>query len=216
MNIVNDIMSNEYMRSVCVCILGGAGLCVFVKAMAFKFNSKKDPSKKDFGLGKHRVTLPEEESDRSDDDGSGTELPRTPEAKRSTDASSSLGQRLSTISGRVKSLFGNNKSDQGSSPSLSRQSPLLKEKVASGHEPDLVNLDVENCSSGRPSPSLHSRVVNKDHLFAADGVKGSLDSLKDRYGLTDDDNDSAAEGGETDAFWFPLILVQPDIFANII
>ena len=158
--------------------------------MAFKFNSKKD-----FGLGKHRVTLPEEESDRSDDDGSGTELPRTPEAKRSTDASSSL---LSTLSGRVKSLFGGNKSDQGSSPSLNRQSPLLKEKSASGHEPDLISLDVENCSSGRPSPSLHSRVVNKDHLFAANGVKGSLDSLKDRYGLTDDD-DSAAEGSK---IWF--------------
>ena len=156
----------------------------------------KLPLKKDFGLGKHRVTLPEEENNPEDDDSSDqhdvTE-PKTPETKPKANSSSpKLSQRFSSVKGRVKSLFGKSPEHQSySSSPLLRHSPVAKEKVA--HEPavapDLINFDEEcNVGGGKQSP-LHSRVVKTGHLFASEGIKGSIDSLKDQYGLTDDDDD---------------------------
>lgn len=144
----------------------------------------KLPTKKDFGLGKHRVTLPETENG-SDSDHTNSE-PSTPEAKNKVNSSSPLHKRISTVAGKVKNLF--NKSDNKAAGSpLLRSSPGIKDKVT--HDQDLMSFD----NNGRSSPMLHSRVVKKD-LFASGGVKGSLDNLKDQYSLLDNDDDSLQLG----------------------
>ena len=138
----------------------------------------KHPTKKDFGLAKHRVTLPEVENESNSDTNSGPSIPETKNNKPNT---SPFSKRISSMTGKVKNLF--NKTEHQSGSPLLRHSPGLKrEKLAHGQ--DFMSFD----DNSRASPNLqYSRVVKKD-MFA-DGIKSSLDSLKDQYSLIDDVDD---------------------------
>ena len=135
--------------------------------------------KKDFGLGKHRITLPESEENGSTSGNS------TPETKNKA-KNSPLPFRvpgMSSITGRVKSFLSKSvtKGTQDS-PAELRGSPLPNEKAFK----DELLIDLaDSDSNGKQSPVLHSRVVQKGHL-GTEGVKGSLENLIDTYGLTDD------------------------------
>lgn len=152
--------------------------------------------KKDFGLGRHRVTLPEGGGETEGETPSGetqTDSSTSTSSNRAPNKTASSSPSISRLVKEVRGFFGKQAEQKGGSPLLNRSpssSPSSKEPPQ-----DLINLD-EDFSNDRPSPLLHSRVLKKE-MIGADGAKGSLENLKTQYGLSSDEDSTAdlQEGG---------------------
>lgn len=154
----------------------------------------KDPNltftlKKDFGLSHYRLALPPEELDNPEGklDTAAT-MPSEKKQKRKSgvfsllsDKSAQASKGRSAYGGRMSKLMQMDYHEQQKRPRKIPRSapntPPLPAKIPHS------NGGKYSPMPGRPSPSLHSRLVNKG-ILSSDGEKrGSLENLRQRYGL---------------------------------
>lgn len=128
------------------------------KNTTFAFTARKD-----FGLGNFRLALPDESPKTSGRFGGGK---RSPKGK------------AGAFGGRVKSLFRPQHREKSTPGESERSSPLFALQNDSGESSGSAS------SSARPSPNLHRRLVGGGgFLLGAEGMKGSLENLKQQYSL---------------------------------
>ena len=128
------------------------------KSTTFAFTSKRD-----FGLGDFRLALPDESAKRSRRFGRRKRSPK---------------EKIGAFGGRVKNLFRSHNREKIAVGESERSSPVF------ATEDDPVEGNGSASSSARPSPNLHHRVVGGGaFLLGAEGVKGSLENLRQQYSL---------------------------------
>ena len=126
-------------------------------------------SKKDFGLGEYRLSLPN------------NEVRSAPMVVQEDTDKSKKAKRFSQVGGRVKKLL--KKSQQEPQCTLVPEGFTPAQDNAHSYQvgPNCFNDDTSSlASSGRPSPALHSRMIKKGFLDT-DGIRGSLENLEE-YG----------------------------------
>ena len=134
------------------------------KSTTFAFSSKRD-----FGLGDFRLALPDESTQRSGRFGGRKRSPK---------------EKIGAFGGRVKSLFRSHNREKITVGESERSSPVFATENDTGEGSGSAS------SSARPSPNLHHRVVGGGaFLLGADGVRGSLENLKQQYSLETGDNE---------------------------
>lgn len=160
--------------------------------------SKKsqDPSvtftlKRDFGLSEHRLALPPEELDDPSKKEAKIDMPSEKKQRRKSGMFSLHKDKTATVQskgstgrygGRMTRLMQMNyetkKRSSKSSQSAPSTPPLAPKHADHGGK--------YSPNPGRPSPSLHSRLVKKE-ILSSDGEKrGSLEDLKQLYGLNNE------------------------------
>lgn len=124
-------------------------------------------SKKDFGLGEYRFSLPD------------NEVRILVSQEDTCEDKPKKNRRLSGMGGRVKRLLKKPQPQDSLTPEGFR--PKRGHAPSYRVGPDYFDDDTSSLSSsGRPSPSLHSRMIKRG-LLDATGIKGSLENLED-YG----------------------------------
>ena len=144
--------------------------------------------KRDFGLSEHRLALPPEELDDPSKKEAKIDMPSEKKQRRKsgmfslhTDKSATMQSKGSTgrYGGRMTRLMQMNheaKKRSSKPPRSAPSTPPLAPKYSDHGGKYSPN-------PGRSSPSLHSRLIKKE-ILSSDGEKrGSLEDLKQLYGL---------------------------------
>ena len=144
--------------------------------------------KRDFGLSQHRLALPPEELDNPSKNGAKIDVPSEKKQRRKSgmfslqsDKSATMQSKGSTgrYGGRMTRLMQTNYETKKHSHKPPRSAPSTP-PLASRHANHGGKYSPD---PGRPSPSLHSRLVKKEMLGSDGEKRGSLENLKQLYGL---------------------------------
>lgn len=159
----------------------------------------KDPNltftlKRDFGLGQYRLALPFDELNDLEGKEEKVDLAATmPSEKKQKRKSGVFSLRTdkrtqvvtkgrSAYGGRMNRLMHTDYETQKRSRKKPKSAPSTPPLAAKTRLADTAGK--ASPGPGRPSPSLHSRLLNKKGMLGSDGEKrGSLENLKQFYGL---------------------------------
>ena len=159
----------------------------------------KDPNltftlKRDFGLGQYRLALPSDEVNDLEGkeeklDFAGT-MPSEKKQKRKSGVFSLRTDKSTQVVSKGRSAYGGRMSRLMQTDYETQKRSRKKPKSAPGTPPSAAKPRLADTAgkatpgSGRPSPSLHSRLLNKNGILDSDGEKrGSLENLRQLYRL---------------------------------
>ena len=159
--------------------------------------------KKDFGLGQYRLALPDDNPPPPNQSTPPVENTKSKKISGSFKVTGK-GNRLSAFGGKMKNLLQKSSSDQDVKSKKKHSEAgvqSLRTELVPVNKSPIFNDSLlltpstagsgdlsDESSSGRPSPSLHSRVVKKVGILNAAGIKGSLENLRAQYRLTSKGN----------------------------
>ena len=157
----------------------------------------KDPNitftlRRDFGLGQYRLALPSEE--RTEQEGKedrvdlAANMPSEKKQKRKSGVFSLSSGRSTQVVPKGRSAYGG-RMNKLMQTDYETQKRSRKRPKSAQCTPQLAARLAESLKgkaspgAGRPSPSLHSRLLNKGILNSDGEKRGSLENLRQTYGL---------------------------------